>query len=132
MTSGKPKNATMADVEWYEKQARISHGSEQQAWIEKARWAWNHLQSLVENEESKGLTSSELSAKISAAEAKIRYAEAEIRRHSELIKNSAYPETEQMHINNAKHDLEKAKAELKQMEIYKTNCVKNSLVIHNY
>lgn len=37
------KNATMADVEYYEHQARISSGSEQQHWIEKAKWARDHL-----------------------------------------------------------------------------------------
>lgn len=37
------KNATMADVEWYEKQARISSGSEQQHWIKEAKWARDHL-----------------------------------------------------------------------------------------
>lgn len=39
------KNATMEDVEWYEHQARITSGSEQEAWIEKAKWARDHLES---------------------------------------------------------------------------------------
>lgn len=43
--SGNPKNATMEDVEWYEHQARITSGSEQEAWIEKAKWARDHLES---------------------------------------------------------------------------------------
>ena len=38
-----PKNATMADVEWYEHQARISSGSEQAHWIKEAKWARDHL-----------------------------------------------------------------------------------------
>ena len=37
------KNATMADVEWYEHQARISSGSEQEHWIKEAKWARDHL-----------------------------------------------------------------------------------------
>lgn len=40
---GESKNATMADVEWAEHQARISSGSEQQHWIEKAKWYRDHL-----------------------------------------------------------------------------------------
>lgn len=37
------KGATMADVEWYEHQARISSGSEQAHWIKEAQWARDHL-----------------------------------------------------------------------------------------
>lgn len=37
------KNATMADVEWYEHQARISTGTEQEHWIKEAKWARDHL-----------------------------------------------------------------------------------------
>ncbi len=37
------KGATMADVEWYEHQARISSGSEQEHWIKEAKWARDHL-----------------------------------------------------------------------------------------
>ncbi len=37
------KNATMTDVEWYEHQARISSGSEQEHWIKEAKWARDHL-----------------------------------------------------------------------------------------
>ncbi len=43
--SGEAKNATMADVEWYEHQARISSGSEQEHWIKEAKWARDHLES---------------------------------------------------------------------------------------
>lgn len=39
------KGATMADVEWYEHQARISSGSEQEHWIKEAQWARDHLNS---------------------------------------------------------------------------------------
>ena len=39
------KGATMADVEWYEHQARISSGSEQAHWIKEAQWARDHLKS---------------------------------------------------------------------------------------
>lgn len=39
------KNATMADVEWYEHQARISTGSEQEHWLKEAKWARDHLES---------------------------------------------------------------------------------------
>lgn len=37
------KGATMADVEWFEHQARISSGSEQAHWIKEAKWARDHL-----------------------------------------------------------------------------------------
>ena len=40
---GEAKGATMADVEWYEHQARISSGSEQEHWIKEAKWARDHL-----------------------------------------------------------------------------------------
>lgn len=43
--TGEAKNATMADVEWYEHQARISSGSEQAHWIKEAQWARDHLKS---------------------------------------------------------------------------------------
>lgn len=39
------KGATMADVEWYEHQARISSGAEQAHWIKEAKWARDHLKS---------------------------------------------------------------------------------------
>jgi len=41
---------TMSDVEWYEKQARISSGDEQAHWIKEAQWARNHLHGLVESD----------------------------------------------------------------------------------
>lgn len=44
---GHAKNATMADVEWYEHQARISSGSEQAHWIQEAKWARDHIKDLV-------------------------------------------------------------------------------------
>lgn len=115
------KGATMADVEWYEHQARISSGSEQAHWIKEAQWARDHLSSLVADYansdnghegDAKGLTESEIKSKISAAEARIRYAQSQIRSHTELLKNSNYPETERMHIKDAERDLEKAQNEL--------------------
>lgn len=42
---GEAKCATMADVEWYEHQARISSGSEQEHWLKEAKWARDHLES---------------------------------------------------------------------------------------
>ena len=44
-TQGEVKNATMADVEWAEKQARISTGTEQEHWIKQAKWYRDHLKS---------------------------------------------------------------------------------------
>ncbi len=44
------KGFTQADVDWYEHQARISSGSEQQHWLEEARWARNHIHSFAANE----------------------------------------------------------------------------------
>lgn len=41
---GEAKNATMADLEWYEHQARISSGTEQEHWIKEAKWARDHLE----------------------------------------------------------------------------------------
>lgn len=118
---------TQHDVEWYEKQARISSGSEQEHWLKEAQWAKEHLNSLSDsmkehipeyghdmpNEISfKGYSESEIKSKIANAEAKIRYAQSQIRSHSELLKNSDFPETEKMHINHAERDLAAAKAEL--------------------
>lgn len=37
------KNATMADVEWYEHQAPIFTGTEQEHWIKEAKWARDYL-----------------------------------------------------------------------------------------
>lgn len=115
------KGATMADVEWYEHQARISSGSEQAHWLKEAQWARDHISSLVAGAESseftlegdvKGLTEAEIKSKVSEAEEKIRYAKSQIRTHTELLKNSNYPETEKIHIRNAERDLEKAESEL--------------------
>mgnify|MGYP000040829532 CR=1 FL=1 len=44
------KGFTQADVDWYEHQARISSGSEQQHWLDEARWARNHIHSFAANE----------------------------------------------------------------------------------
>lgn len=113
------KGATMADVQWYEHQARISSGSEQEHWIKEAQWARDHLSSLVAEgttpiyeDDVRSLTESEIKSKISAAEAKIRYAKSQIRSHTELLKNTNFPETELMHIKNAERDLQKAQSEL--------------------
>ncbi len=38
---------TQADVEWYERQARISSGSEQAHWLKEAKWARDHIHSLA-------------------------------------------------------------------------------------
>jgi hypothetical protein len=38
---------TLADVEWYERQARISSGSEQEHWLKEAQWAKDHLDGFV-------------------------------------------------------------------------------------
>lgn len=118
---------TQHDVEWYEKQARISSGSEQEHWIREAQWAKEHLSGFSQSPEErfhtqegelpkeisfKGYTESEIKTKIANAEAKIRYAQSQIRSHSELLKNSNFPETEKMHINHAERDLAAAKAEL--------------------
>lgn len=43
------KGFTQADVDWFEKNARNSHGSEQRHWIKEAQWARNHLHSLVDS-----------------------------------------------------------------------------------
>lgn len=118
---------TQHDVEWYEKQARISSGTEQEHWIREAQWAREHLNGFCETHESvapnyndhssndisfKGFTESEIKSKIADAEAKIRYAQSQIRSHSELLKNTSYPETEKMHIKHAERDLASARAEL--------------------
>lgn len=42
---GEAKFATMADVEWYEHQARIPSGSEQEHWLKEAKRARDHLES---------------------------------------------------------------------------------------
>lgn len=43
MPSGGAKNATMADVQWYEHQVRITSGSEQEHWLKELKWARDHL-----------------------------------------------------------------------------------------
>ena len=42
------KGFTQADVDWYEHQARISSGSEQDHWISEAKWAKAHLHSFAD------------------------------------------------------------------------------------
>lgn len=41
------KSFTQADVDWYEHQARISSGSEQQHWLKEAQWARDHIHSFA-------------------------------------------------------------------------------------
>lgn len=118
---------TQHDVDWYEKQARISSGTEQEHWLRQAQWAKDHLHGYTEIPEEmnhaqegetlgnltfKGYSESEIKSKVENAEAKIRYAQSQIRNHSELLKTSNYPETEKMHIKHAERDLAAAKAEL--------------------
>jgi hypothetical protein len=49
--AGQPKGATQADLEYYEHQARITSGSEQEHWIKEAQWARNHLKSNLVSED---------------------------------------------------------------------------------
>ena len=41
------KGFTQADVDFYEHQARITSGSEQAVWLDKAQWARNHIHSFA-------------------------------------------------------------------------------------
>lgn len=41
---------SQADVEWYEHQARISSGSEQEHWLKEAKWAKEHINSFAPQE----------------------------------------------------------------------------------
>lgn len=41
------KSYSQHDVDWYEHQARISSGTEQEHWLEEAEWAKNHLHGFV-------------------------------------------------------------------------------------
>ncbi len=41
---------TTSDIEWLEKQVRISSGSEQAHWLEKLKWATNHVSGFVAEE----------------------------------------------------------------------------------
>lgn len=59
--SGEAKNATMADVDWYEHQARISSGTEQEHWIKEAQWARDHLKSNLVSEGSQHFSSAQSS-----------------------------------------------------------------------
>ena len=47
ITPEKIKGFTQADVDWYEKQVRISSGSERDHWLKEAQWAKDHLHSFV-------------------------------------------------------------------------------------
>lgn len=60
----------------------------------------------------KGYTRSEIENHIAEAKSDISYAKSQIRSHTESLKNSGYPETEKMHIQNAERDLRDAQAEL--------------------
>ena len=42
------KGFTQADVDWYEHQARISHGSEQAHWLKEAQWARDHIKGFTQ------------------------------------------------------------------------------------
>lgn len=69
----------------------------------------------LENEISfkgSGYSQSEINSHISEAKQDIAYAKSQIRSHTELLKDSNYPETEKMHIQNAERDLKAAQAEL--------------------
>lgn len=46
------KEYTQADVDWYEKQARISSGSEQIHWAKEAQWARDHMHGYVAEDAS--------------------------------------------------------------------------------
>ena len=48
---GEMKSFTQADVDYYESQVRRTHGAEQEAWMEKARWAKRHLEKLVPDDQ---------------------------------------------------------------------------------
>lgn len=57
------KGFTQADVDWYEHQARISSGSEQQHWLEEARWARNHIHSFAADESAPARGTSQMELK---------------------------------------------------------------------
>lgn len=61
--------------------------------------------------ELKGYTQSEINSHIHDAERDMDYYKAQMRRHGELMKNSAYPETEEMHLKDAERKYNAAKAE---------------------
>lgn len=69
----------------------------------------------LENEltfKGSGYSQSEINSHISEAKQDISYAKSQIRSHTELLKDSNYPETEKMHIQNAERNLKAAQAEL--------------------
>lgn len=57
------KGFTQADVDWYEHQARISSGSEQQHWLDEARWARNHIHSFAADESAPAGQTSQMELK---------------------------------------------------------------------
>lgn len=57
------KGFTQADVDWYEHQARISSGSEQQHWLDEARWARNHIHSFAADESDSAGEASQMELK---------------------------------------------------------------------
>ena len=59
----------------------------------------------------KGYTKSEIDSHIHDAERDMDYYKAQMRRHSELMKNSNFPETEEMHFKDAECKYNAAKAE---------------------
>ena len=61
--------------------------------------------------ELKNYTQSEINSHIHDAERDMDYYKAQMRRHSELTKNSNYPETEEMHLKDAERKYNEAKAE---------------------
>ena len=44
---GELKAYTQSDIDYFEKQARITSGSEQSHWLDKAKWARNHIHGYV-------------------------------------------------------------------------------------
>lgn len=61
--------------------------------------------------ELKGYTQSEINTHIHGAEQDMDYYKAQMRRHSKLMKNSAYTETEEIHLKDAERKYNAAKAE---------------------
>lgn len=55
-TSTEVKEYTQTDVEWYERQARISSGSEQAHWLKEAQWARDHIKGFNDSENPEGST----------------------------------------------------------------------------
>lgn len=66
-----------------------------------------------------GYTQDEINHHIEEAKQDISHAKSQIRSHTELLKNSNYPETEKMHIQNAERDLKEAQSELSKWQSMK-------------